>query len=244
MNLAILDDVASDRKKAASCLRAYFLKHPILDPVIISEFESGEDFLKTFVPNTFQFIFIDYYMAGISGLLTAAKIRETDKNVILIFITSSQDYAIDGYKVKASGYLLKPFEYYDMEEIMDLIDIKEIRDGQFIELEAGGASARILLNDIIYCDIAGHYVQIHTERIGLQRFRMTFLNLTHLLNPYKNFLPCYRGCIINMMKVKKIEALSFCMDNGERIPFRKKEQTLLMKSYSDFLFEKVRGAQE
>lgn len=244
MKMAILDDMASDRKKVEACLCTYFIKYPIMDPVTICEFESGEDFLKSFVPNTFQFVFIDYYMAGISGLLTAGKIRETDKNVILIFTTSSQDYAIDGYKVKASGYLLKPFEYYDMEEIMDLIDIKEIRDGQFVELETGGASVRILLNDIIYCDIAGHYVQIHTERMGLQRFRMTFLDLTHLLSPYKNFLPCFRGCIINMMRVKKIEELSFCMDNGDRIPFRKKEQTLLMRSYSDFLFEKVRGAQE
>lgn len=242
MNIAILDDMASDRKKAVSLLRTYFSRHPIMDSVTISEFESGEDFLKNFIPNIFQFIFIDYYMAGISGLLTAEKIRETDKNAVIIFITSSRDYAIDGYKVKASGYLLKPFEYHDMEEIMDLIDLKEIRDGQFIELETGGASVRILLNDIIYCDVAGHYVQVHTERMGLQRFRMTFLNLTVLLNPYKNFLPCYRGCIINMMKVKKIQELSFCMDNGERIPFRKKEQTLLMRSYSDFLFERVRGS--
>lgn len=244
MYIAILDDAAADRKKAEACLHTYFSNHPVIDPVIISEFKSAEDFLKSFVPDIYQFIFIDYYMAGMSGLEAARKIRETDKNAILIFITSSQDYAADGYKVKASGYLLKPFTYCDIEEIMDLIDIKEIRDRQFIELEAGSYPVRILLNDIIYCDIAGHYVQIHTEGMGLQKFRMTFLSLTRLLSPYKSFLPCYKGCIINMKRVNKVEELSFCMDNGERIPFRKKEQTLLMKHYSDFLFDKVRGGVE
>lgn len=243
MNIAILDDLSSDREKAASCLLTYFSIHPIIDTVHICEFESGEAFLKDYNPGAYQFIIIDYYMNGMSGLDTAVKIRARDDSAILIFITTSRDYAIDGYRVKASGYLLKPFSYADLEELMLLVDMKKIRDEQIIEIDTGNGHVKVLLNDIIYCDITGHYTQIHTQNMGLLRFRMAFSTLAGLLSPYKNFLPCYRGCIINMKKVIRIEELSFCMENGGRIPFRKKEQALLMKQYTDFLFEKVRKSQ-
>lgn len=240
MNIAILDDLASDRSMASSCLLTYFSKHAAQGPVTIKEYESGEAFLKTFTAGFFQFIFLDYYMDGISGMETARQIRSTDQNVILIFITTSRDYAIDGYKVKASGYLVKPFQECELEEILDLIDINRLRDEEFIELDMGSKPVKLLLHDIIYCDITGHYVQVHTQNMGVFKLRMSFSRLTKLLSAYDNFLPCYRGCIINLGKVQKLDQLNFLMENGERIPFRKKEQALVTEQYTDFLFEKVR----
>lgn len=243
VKIAIIDDIQSDRAMAAGYLQTFFSKYPNMNPITIYEFDSGEIFMENFIPNSFCFIFIDYYMNGISGIETARRIRQIDDNVILIFITLSRDYAIDGYKVKASGYLLKPYEYNDLEEILLLIDIKKLRDKQFIEIDTGNRIVRILLNEIIYCDISGHYVQIHTHNAGLLKFRMTFSQLTLLLHPYKRFLSCYRGCIINMKRVDRIENLNFFMDNGEQVPFCKKEQTSVMKLYYDYLFEEVRESQ-
>lgn len=243
MNIAILDDIQADRDKASFCLHAYFTRHPAIGTVHFQEFVSGEAFLQAFAPGLFQCILIDYYMDGISGMETARQIRKYDDKAILIFITTSHDYAIEGYKVKASGYLTKPFDYDALEEIMTLIDMNKIRDNEFIELDTGNRTVRILLNDIIYCDIAGHYVQVYTESAGLRKFRMSFFQLTEMLRPFDEFLPCYRGCIVNMNKITKIDQCDFLMDNGVRIPFRKKEQGLVTATYTDFLFDKVRRTQ-
>lgn len=243
LNIAILDDAAADRDKASSCLLNYFSSHPAISGVSIYEFESGEAFLQAFTPRFYQFILIDCYMDGISGLETAKLIRKSDKHAILIFITASRDYAIDGYKVQASGYLTKPFTYDALEEIMTLIDINKLRDEEFIQLDAGSCPVRILLHDIIYCDIAGHYVQVHTRSTEVLRFRMAFAKLSSMLKPFEHFLFCYRGCIVNMNHIFRVEQLDFIMANGDRIPFRKKDQALIMAAYTEFLFKKVRGSQ-
>lgn len=243
MNIAIIDDLKTDRMKISDCLCTFFSHLDINVSSVVTEFVSGEAFLETFEKSIFQLILIDYYMDGISGMETARSIREKDTEVVLIFITASSDYAVDGYRVRASGYLVKPFSYDNFEETMKLIDIKKMIDRQFIQLDAGSGQVRVLLNDIIYCDIDRHYVCIHAHRMGVLKFRMTFQKLTDLLLPFNQFLACYRGCIINMARVKKMEELNFCMNNGERIPFRKKEQAILKKIYTDYLFEKVRESQ-
>lgn len=240
MNIAVIDDLQADRNQIFAYLRTFFDTHdPYISPHICG-FESGESFLTVFKPNLFDFVFIDYYMKELSGLETAKYIRARDETIAIIFTTTSRDYAIDGYKVRASGYLLKPFSYEEFEETMLLIYTQKCRSRQFVEITSGQQTFRIFLNSIIYCDTCGHYAQVHADT-ELYKIRISFCELKHLLTPYKEFLFCYRGCVINMTRVKKTDELTFHMDNGERIPIRKKERTKLIQKYTDFLFEKVRS---
>lgn len=240
MNIAIIDDLKSDRKIVYKYLYTYFSRHCIGLPLSIRTFESGEAFLCLFAENSFDLIFIDYYMSGMSGLDTAHAIRAVDTSAVIIFTTASRDYAVDGYKVKASGYIVKPFTYGDFSEVLSIIDLQKIKDRQFIEITNGYEKVKILIKDIIFCDISGHYVQVHTGSLGIQRSRMTFACLVRLLEPYPEFLVCYRGCLINMNQIHHIDNFIFFMNGGERIPLRKKEHHEILKIYSKFLFEKVR----
>lgn len=89
MNIAIVDD------------ERVFLKelHDKIDTLGMSdykvyEFESGEAFLSTFEKGKFDIIILDVEMPGINGLKTAEKIRESDKTVILSFLTNYSEFAI------------------------------------------------------------------------------------------------------------------------------------------------------
>lgn len=240
MNIAIIDDVDYDIKKLSEYLSMYFSDKCVNIPLHLSVYNSGIDFLENYERNSYDFIFIDYYMDHMTGMDLAKEIRKINTSVILIFVTASRDYAIDSYLVRASGYLVKPFDYNDLSSVLSLLNLREIKQKQFIELLNGEQKIKIILKDIVYCDIYGHYTQIHTKSMGLKRFRTPFWTLSDLFKPYPQFLLCYRGCIINMDHVVKMEDLNFYMTSGERIPFRKKENAQLLKAYSDFLFEKVR----
>lgn len=240
MNIAIIEDLKRDSLIITQYLQRYFSTQCCSLPLSIKTFENGESFLSTFIRGSYDFIFIDYYMERMSGMETARHIRKTDSEVILIFTTASRDFAIDAYKVKASGYLVKPFSYDELAEILSLIDLKQMKERQSITITSGYEQIQILINDIIYCDISGHYVQIHTNNRGLLRTRMTFSEISSLLEPYPEFLLCFRGCLINMNQVDHIDNLIFFMKDGARIPLRKKEQDKIMKVYADFIFEKVR----
>lgn len=240
MKIAIVEDLSKDSEIITSHLNTYFLNNYVGELPIISSFGSGEDFLRTFAKDNYDIIFIDYYLKALSGMDTAYSIRKKDPLAVIAFATASRDYAVEGYKVQASGYLVKPISYEDVAEFMCAVNLNELKKRRFIEISGGCQSIKIPLKDIIYCDISGHYVQIHTNSFGMQRSRMSFSELNQMLAPYPEFLMCYRGCIINMNHVEHMDELTFIMDCGERIPFRKKNNNEILKIYSEFLFHKVR----
>ena len=241
MRIAIVDDLSKDIEIISNYINTYFSKYCMNMPLSIHTFQSGEEFLYVFKQDAFDFIFIDYYMNGMSGLDTTFAIRKLDPLVNIIFTTSSRDYAVDSYKIRASGYLVKPISFEDFSETLSLIDLKKVREQHFIQIKSGYEVIKIPLFDIIYCDISGHYVQIHTMNLGIPRSRMTFHNLMDMLTPYPEFLLCYRGCIINMNHIDHVDDSTFIMNNKERIPLPRNQHTEVLKAYSEFLFEKVRN---
>lgn len=240
MNIAIIEDKYVDYKTLEDNLIKYFTSTCMNLIPQFHYFQDDTAFLIKFKSNIYDFIFIDFYLNTLTGLEIAKRIREKDCSVKLIFTTSSRDYAIESYKVKASGYLVKPITFHDLYEIMELIDYKQIYNKRFIEIMCKGDNRKILLNEIIYCDIDGHYTQIHMINSKIEKYRITFTNFEKLLSPYPEFLICFKGCIVNMKYIKKVADLSFIMCNEEYIPFRKKYKSEILKCYSDFLVKAVR----
>lgn len=72
-----------------------------------SEFESGESFIEQFSKDKYDLVILDIEMKDLNGLQTAEFLRQIDKNVILIFMTSFDKFVYQGYEVKAFRYILK-----------------------------------------------------------------------------------------------------------------------------------------
>ncbi len=269
MKIAVVEDVAADRELLCSHLHTYFGQDRFSGEIHLEVFESGEAFLndspepspelslyrspepsqkypsgnspKPLPDKRYDLVFLDCYMREISGMEVAQRIRSQDEHTVIIFTTYSSDFAVEGYKIKAAGYLLKPITYQDFTDILDIIDLGQIRARDYILLENGHESIKIFLRDIIYCDISKHYSQVHTQSMGMLRFRMPFAALSDQLNASREFYLCYRGCIVNLAQVKKIDQLVLHMSNGDRVPFRKREYHKLLRLHREFLFEKARG---
>lgn len=236
MKIAVIDDLSDCRNEIRRNINRYFDRHYVGTLLSIDEYSSGQDFLNIFVPEQYDLIFIDYYMDQKDGMSVARDIREKDSFVPLIFITSSPDYAIDSYQVRASGYLLKPFSYDEFERSLSQAKIEKVLGGMFLKI----SEEKILLREIIFCDRDKHYVQIHTASLEIQKYRMPFEELQKLLSPYPWFVSCYRGCIVNLKRVKGLQETSFLMDTGLILPFRVKDCAAIKKQYAQFLFNQAR----
>ncbi|WP_455684336.1 LytR/AlgR family response regulator transcription factor [Thomasclavelia sp.] len=236
MRIAIIDDILECRNHIYSCLQHFFKKHYTREYLCIEKFTCGEDFLSVFQKSSYDLIFIDQYMQSLSGIDTAKQIREVDKLVTLVFITTSRDHAIDSYKVRASGYLLKPFSYEDFEQTMILQDITRLRNARFICLQ----DEKILLREILWCDVDGHYIHIHTQQRGDLRYRTPFVTVSNMLLKYPQFLTCYKGCIVNLDHVERLDKLVFILTTGDKILFSKRDKKKIEDSYHTYLFQKTR----
>lgn len=117
MRIAIVDDIKEERDKLADVLTKQLSRRGI--HVNLFEFENGEDFLIAAKERPFTVVFLDIYMSGANGIETARELRTFDSDALLIFTTTSTDHALDGFKVRAMHYLVKP---YPENEISDLID--------------------------------------------------------------------------------------------------------------------------
>lgn len=236
MKAAIIDDMAACRENIKNNLCRYFQENYAGEVTLMKEFISGEDFLTAFSPEAYDMIFIDQYMPGLSGIDTARKIRRKDRLVPLVFVTTSREHAIDSYGVRAAGYLVKPFEYTDFERTMALCGIEKIRNARFIQL----GEEKILLKDILWCDQDDHYVQIHTQDRDVLRFRTSFKKFIRILEPYPQFLLCYKGCIVNLDRVEQIDTSDFIMDNGVKVPYSQRNKRKIKTLFHTYLFQRER----
>ena len=239
MNIAIIDDTATDRFLLSKFLKCYFEESNSVFDFHIFEFESGESFFDAYSHTTFDLLFIDYFMFGMSGMDVARQVRNTDSNCAIFFTTSSPDYAIESFLVKASGYLLKPYKYEEFSQLVDLCDImKQYVTNPFVDYMDGKNVSRIFVSDIIACSADGHYVNVSSKQRGILKIRSSFDAFSSPLLSFPQFLVTSRGYLVNMDYVKEIEDCDFVLENGDHIPITKKSKTEIKGIYEKYLFSK------
>ena len=95
------------------------------DEFHLSTFDNGDSLINAHLEAPFDIILLDVLMPFTSGIHVAKELRNNDKSVKIVFLTSSPEYAIDSYSVKASNYLLKPLDegklYRCLEELFEEI---------------------------------------------------------------------------------------------------------------------------
>ena len=207
---------------------------------VIDTYTSGEAFLENWPSKSYDLIFLDILMEGISGIEVARKIRETDSECLLIFISSSKEYALQGFEVRAFDYLLKPLSEERFQKTMDLCQNELAKHIRYIEVKESRTLVKIPLNEIIYTDYYNHYIQIHTAARLIRSYQQ-FDVFSPLLLCYPQFLCCYRNCIVNMDHVDSVDKHDFVMENGERVPITRGNRNSIYQQYADYQFLKING---
>ena len=103
MRFALVDDAAAERELAGRLFSSF--SEEMHTEFEVDIFESGEAFLSAFVPYTYDIVFMDIYMGGMSGIDTAKKMRETDSRSLLIYLTSSGEHMGQAFSVHAFDYI-------------------------------------------------------------------------------------------------------------------------------------------
>ena len=108
MRFALVDDMAGARERVLRLLSDFCKQRGLT--YTDDSFSSGEEFLDAFVPLSYDIVFMDIYMDGMTGIEVAEKLRETDSRCLLIFLTASQEHMSDAFSTHAFDYVTKPVE--------------------------------------------------------------------------------------------------------------------------------------
>ena len=157
--IAIVDDMEEDKTELAGYLSRY-QKEKSTDMKAVW-FQSAESFLENY-HNQFDIVFMDIRMGGMDGMKAARKLRQVDQSVVLIFLTSLAQYAIQGYEVDALDYIVKPLTYPSLEfKLARAIKRIPRRDDEIL-IGQGSHAMRLPSGDLKYVEIFEHHLQYKT----------------------------------------------------------------------------------
>ena len=117
LRIAIIDDLSADRAVLREALERELA--PRGAAFTIEEFASGEEFTAAFVPRQYDAAFIDIYMGEVSGMEVARLLYHRDPACRIIFLTTSQEFMLESYAVRAPYYLVKPFAEERLRQALD-----------------------------------------------------------------------------------------------------------------------------
>lgn len=128
-------------------------------PIRITCFPSSEAFLFHYEEDkSADVLLLDIEMGNMDGVTLAKKVRSSNKEVQIIFITGYMDYILDGYEVEALHYLLKPVKSENLFPVLNRA-IKRLAENEKVLLvRPDGESVRIPHYEIRYFEVAGNYV--------------------------------------------------------------------------------------
>jgi DNA-binding LytR/AlgR family response regulator len=227
MRIAIVEDVQAESELLEELLKQYFLRENI--KVEIRIYNSGEDFLAGW-PMEVDLAFLDIQMGGWNGIQVAAKIRETNDRVIIIFITNNPQYSLAGYSVEALDYLIKPVT----PELIDRLLPKAIRklgDSERSRLTIHNSEGYFVINlgDVNYIELENRRMMIHTKT-DVVSCQGTIQSMEEQLP--KTFFRCHSAFLINMLAVECLKGQDVIV-GGKLIPISKHRRSEFIRSLTE-----------
>lgn len=235
MRIAIVDDIASEREHLNAELDVQ-LTRLSLDAVTFG-YASGADFLAAAKKERFDLVFLDIYLGNENGVDTAQALRRFDTNCMLIFITTSTDHALEGFRVRALHYLVKPFTQEDLAALFDEIVKRLPAEDRYIQVNAPGGPVRLRFQEILYAQHHQHQIHIYRTDGHETVVRQTFRELCAGLADGR-FFPCSRGVIVNLEHAGDFDGTDFILKNGTRVPVSRDLAKAARMAFGDFLFRR------
>lgn len=161
VRIALVEDDAEYRKELEEYLNRYGKESS--QKFQISVFTDGDEIVENYKAD-YDIILMDIEMTFMDGMTAAEKIRESDSEVVIIFITNMPQYVMKGYTVDALDYVLKPVSYFAFSQRIDrALSRMKKRTKKFISIAIKGGIQKLDVSRITYIEVQDHDLVYHTE---------------------------------------------------------------------------------
>lgn len=209
LKVAVCDDEKIFHREISGLVRRYMRARNI--EIYTDFYENEEELLCS--QKKYDIIFLDYQMEGINGIETAEKLRKTNLDSIIIFISAYPAVALDAYEVKTFRFLVKPIDESKFFKALDDY-IKSIDYDDLLLLHTHDGDYKIKLSEIIYLEADGKYTTVRTKDKTL-RIHINLKQLEIKL-PTSNFIRCSKSYVVGFSHISNHNSTEISFDNGER----------------------------
>lgn len=236
MKIAVCDDTCSFLTDTQETIKQW-PNRP--DGTTISLFCDADALIEAHKADPFDVIFLDVVMPLLNGIQAAGEIRRKDRNVKIVFLSVSPEFAVDSYTVKADNYLLKPVVRQKLFDCLDEIQEQLQESAKAITVKGVSAIYRIKLQDIEYLESQGKLVcfSLTNGRTVYGTDPLYAYEKNLLLED--GFFKCHRSYLVNIHKIQTFTPKEITMNSDARIPISRGCQKEFETAYFAILFGKA-----
>lgn len=238
MRIAICDDLVEQTELIKKATIEYFKTKQ--HAVEIDTFHQAFSFLDAYDKLPYDLVLLDIVMPGLLGTDVAKEIRMKSDKTEIIFLTTSDEFAVEAFEVNASHYLLKPFKPDLFIKALDRVLLKIINKASKV-IQVKGLKGIVHMVDK---DTISHIESnVHHQYVFLidQKQIETVQTLTELFNQLNDlsngqFIMPYKGFIVNQHMIASIESHRLLLKSGVYIPIPRRTFHEIKQTYFDYMF--------
>lgn len=232
LKIAVVEDQDEMRERLCGFIQKYAKENDLQQET--TPLSDGALLVKDYQPGSYDIIFMDVEMPQMGGFAAAERIRETDPDTILVFVTNMAQYAIRGYSVDALDYVLKPVDYYQFcTKLSRAVQRVQRRRGGQVVLQLSGGGMQVLdTGDIYYLETHSRLLWYHTAK-GDFSVRASLLSAEKQLAPY-HFSRCNQCYLVNLKYVKAMEN-DFVHVNNDRLEISRRQRAAFLTAVASYI---------
>ncbi|MDL2315230.1 LytTR family DNA-binding domain-containing protein [Bacteroidales bacterium OttesenSCG-928-C19] len=202
--------VVDDEPLALDLLEDYVKKTPVLE--LVARCNNAYDAIEVMSNEKVDLLFLDIQMPGLNGIEFSKTLRDSQK---VIFTTAFQEYALDGFRVSALDYLLKPIDYTEFLQAVNKAiayfngavktQPQKKEEDNTLFIKSGHRWVHIDLDKVTYIENLKDYVKFHVEDEAEPISSLISMKSLEEKLPSKDFMRVHRSFIVNLKKIQTIE---------------------------------------
>ncbi len=240
MRIAVCDDDPLELQKIKGYVDAYPPIKKEDGGIVVGTFCSGSELLADIrAGGGYDLLILDIVMPGLSGIDLAARIREQDNACRIVFLTSSADFALDSYKVKAYYYLLKNQMKSELPALLQRAAGEIAKEtASSILIKEKHRWTRVPIGRIQYAESSNHTVYFHLNHRETVSCYTTINAYHDVLLSDPRFVKCHKSFIVNMSYVAGLTGREFLLEGGGAVPISRNLFGQVKNQYFDYFFRK------
>lgn len=240
MKIAVMDDEPAERERLVQMIEHYlYMKHDDLYRVV--SFGDAQSFLLDMQTSPAHIAFLDIYLDGEEGGIRAAnRLQQIAPDCLIVFVTTSPDFAVEGFRLQAVHYCLKPVQPEMLEECFKRCKARGGWKDRSVALPVGSEVLQIPLHAICFIESRDHVASFWLQ--GREKPIEARISLSQIFVELDDarFLRASRSYIINMDRVESMTTDAFILQGGMDIPISRQERSALRSAYSKYIIERTR----
>lgn len=204
----------------------------------VQAFDNGSELLEQSLTAPFDIIFLDILMPLQNGISVAKELRATGSSSKIVFLTTSIEFALDSYSVKASDYLVKPVTYERMKAVLDELTEEILQEPKSISVKIAGGYRKLFLKDIEYLEAYNKKVtfsMVSSENIQsmdpLYHWEKELLLLDE-------FFKSHRSYLVNLINIDYFDSTTIHTRSGKTLPIARGYGKDFEDAYFSVMFPK------